>query len=83
MGKKVDLLYFTAGAIGVGTLLQMVNEHIDKTEDSKRMRIVKKVGLGMCAFAVGVSMAYNAMAGNLAADMYAGNMKLRMIKEKA
>ena len=82
MIKKSDWLGLTAAIIGVAVMGEMINEHIDKTEDSKKWRIFKKVGLGALAFAIGGILVDISMAGNLARDMYDGNINFKLIEER-
>ena len=51
--KTEDTILYAAGVLGTATLLQMVWEHVDETEESKGWRIIKKVGLCAASFAIG------------------------------
>lgn len=83
MNKTLNLVVITAGAFGVGTLAILVTEHIDKTEDSKGMRIFKKVGVYALALVAGGLLADITMSGNLSRDMYNGNMKFKLTEGEA
>lgn len=68
MLKKFDWVIVGLGAVAAGTGAQLIFEHIDKTEDDKKSRFFKKVGVYCGCAALGGLMASTLEAGNFAQD---------------
>lgn len=52
MSKKGNLILSIGCGFGLGTAAILVMDHIDSTEESKKMRIFKKTGMYVGALAV-------------------------------
>lgn len=79
MFKKIDLLYLGAGILAISTGAQLIADHIDRTETSKSVRVLEKVGLGCGCFAAAGLLADIIVSGNLARDFNAGNILLKAV----